>query len=113
MATSNTRATSANGPDERQPLLVRTEDAEPNIQERFLDPRDPNAEPLTPVSKEDDLDWRWYTFYTLLTVLGLVGMALLIKGFIDAGDNDVRTNCPYRIRATLLIAFASLTSSAL
>jgi hypothetical protein len=88
MATDNTRVASSNGANERQPLLARTEDAEPNIQERFLDPRDPNAEPLTPVSKDDDLDWRWYTFYTLLTVLGLVALALLIKGFIDAGDKD-------------------------
>lgn len=93
-------------------MLARADDAEPNTQERFLDPRDPNAAPLTPVSKDDDLDWRWYTFYTLLTVLGLVALALLIKGFIDAGDNDVRANCPCHILMTL-IAFASSTSSAL
>lgn len=90
MSTDNTKVAPSNGADERQPLLARTGDAEPNVQERFLDPRDPNAEPLTPVSKEDDLDWRWYTFYTLLTLLGLVALALLIKGFIDAGDNEVR-----------------------
>lgn len=112
MATDNTRVASSNGTDERQPLLARTEDAEPNTQERFLVPRDPNAEPLTPVSKDDDLDWRWYTFYTILTVLGLVALALLIKGFIDAGDNDVRRKYLWYNRPTL-IGFDSSTSLAL
>ena len=35
------------------------------------------------------LNWPWYTFYSVSLALALLGIVLLIKGFIDAGDTDV------------------------
>ena len=35
------------------------------------------------------LTWRWYACYGLLFALTLIALTLLIKGFIDAGDQGV------------------------
>ncbi|KAF8183619.1 mitochondrial carrier domain-containing protein [Pholiota molesta] len=70
---------------ERQPLLSRATDSESNVQERFLDTRDADAAPATP-TKTEDLDRRTYAFYGALIVGGIVGLSLLIKGFIESGD---------------------------
>lgn len=65
--------------DERRPLLA----------EQSTEQREGEEPPVTTV-KDDDLDWRWYTFYGVLTVLGIAILSLLIKGFIDSGDKEVR-----------------------
>ncbi|PPQ91536.1 hypothetical protein CVT25_008804 [Psilocybe cyanescens] len=57
-----------------------------NSSQHFIEPE----EITTGNSKVDDLNWRWYTFYTVVIVGGLVALALLIKGFIESGDKDVR-----------------------
>jgi hypothetical protein len=56
--------------DEREPLLAN--------------------ESTVPTKEDgDDIEWRWYAFYGVLTVVGIALLALLIKGFIDSGDTDV------------------------
>ena len=55
----------------------------------FHESADAPTSPTT-TAKADDLDWRWYTFYGVLITAGLVALTLLIKGFIDAGDTEVR-----------------------
>jgi hypothetical protein len=56
--------------DEREPLL---------------------ANESTVPTKEDgnDMNWRWYAFYGVLSLVGIALLALLIKGLIDSGDTDV------------------------
>jgi len=64
--------------DEREPLLAN--------------------ESTVPTKEDgDDLNWRWYAFYGVLSLVGIALLALLIKGFIDSGDTDVSgpSSCPY------------------
>ena len=68
--------------DERQPLLVPS-DGEPIS--TIDDPEEQRK-----FERPDDLGWKSYTAYGILFVLGLLALTLLIKGFIDAGDVDVR-----------------------
>jgi len=64
------RAESRTTDDEREPLLAN--------------------ESTVPTKEDgDDIDWRWYAFYGVLSVVGIALLALLIKGFIDSGDTDV------------------------
>lgn len=68
--------------DERQPLLVPS-DVEPIS--TITDHEDQRK-----IEIPDELGWKSYTVYGILFVLGLLALALLIKGFIDAGDVEVR-----------------------
>ena len=68
--------------DERQPLLVPS-DGEPIS--TITDPEDQRK-----IERPEDLGWKSYTVYGILFVLGLLALTLLIKGFIDAGDVEVR-----------------------
>lgn len=77
--------------DERQPLLVPS-DGEPIS--TITDPEDHRK-----IERPDDLGWKSYTVYGILFVLGLLALTLLIKGFIDAGDVEVRK--PFFILFTL------------
>ena len=62
------RITTSN--DEREPLLG-------------------NESAVSTKEDGDDINWRWYAFYGVLSVVGIALLALLIKGFIDSGDTDV------------------------
>lgn len=71
---------------ESQPLLSPSQ-----IEEAGLIPSqlDNAADEHDPSKQKDELTWRWYGFYGLLLILGILVVSLLIKGFIDAGDKDV------------------------
>jgi hypothetical protein len=81
--------------DERQPLLANPTD------EEGLEPV-PSSEPLHNTSDLStangaigkDVEWTWTSvaWYTGLMIAGLVALGLLIKGFIDSGDTNVRTD---------------------
>lgn len=73
--------------DERQPLLVSPGSDE--IEEIVISTTDPEEQ--RKLERPDELGWKSYTFYGVLFTLGLLGLTLLIKGFIDAGDVEVRT----------------------
>ena len=73
---------SSDGDNERQPLLVPS-DGEPIS--TITDPEDQRK-----VERPDELGWKSYTAYGILFVLGLLALTFLIKGFIDAGDVEVR-----------------------
>jgi hypothetical protein len=68
--------------DERQPLLIPS-DGEPNS--TLTD-----CEEQRKIERQDELGWKSYTAYGILFVLCLLALTLLIKGFIDAGDVEVR-----------------------
>jgi hypothetical protein len=108
----STTMTSAETPPtsegERQPLLSRATDSEGNVQERFLDTRDADAAPTTP-TKTEDLDRRTYAFYGALIVGGIVGLSLLIKGFIESGDTHVSSTLIYAVGG---LSYCSLISEA-
>lgn len=93
MTAADTPATSEG---ERQPLLSRATDSEGNVQEHFLDTRDADAAPATP-TKTEDLDTRTYAFYGALIFGGIVGLSLLIKGFIESGDTHVSSTLIYTV----------------
>lgn len=86
MATSSQSSSTL---DERQPLLAKPAD------EEALESV-PSSEPLlntsedTSIANGKDLEWSSLAWYTGLMIAGLVGLGLLIKGFIDAGDTKVR-----------------------
>jgi hypothetical protein len=73
--------------DERQPLLVPS-DGEPIS--TITDPEEQRK-----IDRPDELGWKSYTAYGILLVLGLLTLTLLIKGFIDAGDAEVRKPSSY------------------
>ena len=68
--------------DERQPLLIPS-NGEPIS--TISDPEDQRK-----IERPDDLGWKSYTAYGISLVLGLLALTLLIKGFIDSGDVEVR-----------------------
>ena len=100
--------TATTASDERQPLLPRTTDSEPqsadNVQEELID-SDATAPP-----KADDLNWRAYTFYGVVLLAGLIALSLLIKGFIDSGEKEVRRVFSWHLIQALTLS--SLTLSA-
>ena len=71
--------------DERRPLLspAQVEEGPFTGDEPFVVSTD-----ALPLDKEE-LTWRWYIFYGVSLSFALLGVTLLIKGFIDAGDTDV------------------------
>ena len=72
--------------DERQPLLVPSGGIDGElISSTITDPEEQRK-----VERPDELGWKSYIVYGILFVLGLLAVTLLIKGFIDAGDVDVR-----------------------
>ena len=73
--------------DERQPLLavVASGSDEDIITTSSIDPEEQRK-----LERPDELGWKSYTIYGILFVLGLLGLTLLIKGFIDTGDVEVR-----------------------
>jgi hypothetical protein len=74
-------SSSGDNVDERQSLLVPSVDGDPSI----TDPEEQRK-----IESPDELGWKSYTVYGILSVLGLLVLTLLIKGFIDAGDVEVR-----------------------
>ena len=88
---------SING-DERQPLLVPSSEIGIIDQQNITtdDPEDQRK-----VEGSDELGWKSYTFYGILLVIGLGALTLLIKGFIDAGDTEVRNPNQKKKRQTL------------
>ena len=72
--------------DEHQPLLV----ASRSDVEIIVSTSDPEEQ--SKIERPDRLGWKSYTFYGILFTLG---MTIFIKGFIDAGDVEVRTLPPY------------------
>jgi hypothetical protein len=75
-------SSNADNADERRPLLVPS-DGEPIS--TIADPEEQRK-----IERPDKLGWKSYTAYGILFVIGLFALTLLIKGFIDAGDVDVR-----------------------
>lgn len=71
--------------DERQPLLVPSESIDGEPISTITDPEEQRK-----IERQDELGWKSYTVYGILFVLGLLAVTLLIKGFIDAGDVEVR-----------------------
>lgn len=67
-------------PDERQPLLAPS-----GTSSLESDPEEQRK-----IERPDELGWKSYTVYGILCLLGLLALTLLIKGFIDAGDVEVR-----------------------
>ncbi|KAL4254160.1 mitochondrial carrier family protein [Abortiporus biennis] len=68
--------TTAEVADERQPLLPPSSDVE-NPAELAEDDSDPPKNPRS---------WKKIVWYSLCTILAIAGLAIFIKGFIDADD---------------------------
>jgi hypothetical protein len=84
---------SSNGdnPNERQPLLVPSG---PSLESVAQDPEEQRK-----IARPDELGWKSYTIYSILCLLGLLALTLLIKGFIDAGDVEVREPLSFLFRS--------------
>ncbi|KAF4622301.1 hypothetical protein D9613_009209 [Agrocybe pediades] len=102
--------------NERRPLLADQQQQQQSSTE-LREEEEPQAVMTT---KEDDLDWRWLTFYGVLTVLGIVGLSFLIKGFIESGDKDSRvtmtdyiTNQPLRTVMNYQYRYGTTTTQAI
>ncbi|KAF8804146.1 mitochondrial carrier [Phlegmacium glaucopus] len=87
--------------DECQPLLVASRSEEDIIINSFTDPEDQRK-----LERSDVLGWKSYSFYGLSSTIGLLGLTLLIKGFIDAGDMK------FDLRGALMRALAGGLSGA-
>ncbi|TFK38336.1 mitochondrial carrier domain-containing protein [Crucibulum laeve] len=76
---------------ERQPLLTPGDvvayerNDEENARTPLIAPTEDDEEEVVP---KEPWGWKWWTFYGVLGVTGIVLLALLIKGFIDSGDVD-------------------------
>ena len=68
--------------NERQPLLVPSDE---ELVSTITDPEEQRK-----IERLEEFGWKSYTAYGILFVLGLLALTLLIKGFIDAGDVEVR-----------------------
>lgn len=71
--------------DERQPLLVPSGIVDGEPISTITDPEEQRK-----IEVPDELGWKSYTVYAILFAVGLLAVTLLIKGFIDAGDVEVR-----------------------
>ncbi|KAF8804160.1 mitochondrial carrier [Phlegmacium glaucopus] len=72
--------------DECQPLLAASRSDEDITIITSTDPEDQRK-----LERSDELGWKLYTFYGISTAVGLLGLTLLIKRCIHAGDEfDLR-----------------------
>ena len=70
---------------EQSPIRIESR----NITDDEREPLLANESTVPTKEDSDNMDWRWYAFYGMLTVVGIALLVLLIKGFIDSGDTDV------------------------
>jgi len=92
--------TPSGGANERQPLL-QTDPITPQEVEEDHVPEYIERGEAEEATKVEELTWRWYTFYGVLFLAGLVAMSLLIKGFIESGDKDVSAHS--RLESTIIL----------